>query len=122
MKAEKENRWTLDAEVRVELGPLPGPAPLPSASSAPQPTVHDRAEPVAPLEPVVLPGSPAPAHDEELPDIPRAGIDWENLDVLREHLLADVLRGLERLHFLPSKHYVNSCSCIRWFYIRIRRI
>lgn len=81
----------------MELGPFPSPAPLPLASSAPQLAVH-RAEPEVPLEPVFLPGSPPPEPDEEeLLDIPRVGINWEDMGVLMEQLPRGQRRRAERI-------------------------
>jgi len=52
----------------------------------------------APLEPVVLPGSPPPETDEEeLPEIPRIGINWEDMDLLMEQLPRGQRRRAERI-------------------------
>jgi hypothetical protein len=98
----------------MELGSFLGPAPLPSASSAPQPAVH-RAEPEAPLEPVVLPGSSPPEPDEEeLPEIPRIVINWEDMDLLMEQLPRGQRHRAERIRgvsLFAEQSLRESCSC-----------
>lgn len=65
---------------------------------APRPAEH-RPEPEVPTETASLPGSPSPEpdDDDELPDVPRFGIDWENLDVLMENLPRWQRRRAERI-------------------------
>ena len=81
-----------DAEVQAGTGELV-PATT-SSSSAPRPNP----EPEVPTEEVVLPGSPpAEPDDDELPAVPRVGLDWYDLNVLMEHLPRGQRRRAERI-------------------------
>ena len=70
--AEEENKTEdepVDAQVQTDFSPM---------------VEHRGPEPHVLHETVELPGSP-PGTPEDLPDLPRVGLDWQNLDVAEEH-------------------------------------
>ena len=93
--AEEEEPFVHDAEVQAGTGELvPATSSLPSSSFALRPNP----EPEVPTEPVILPGSPSgEPDDDELPEVPRVGLDWHDLDVLMEHLPRGQRRRAERI-------------------------
>ncbi|CAL1135832.1 unnamed protein product [Cladocopium goreaui] len=70
--AEEENKTEdepVDAQVQTDFSPM---------------VEHRGPEPHVPHETVELPGSP-PGTPDDLPDLPRVGLDWQNLDVAEEY-------------------------------------